>query len=60
MIELLNLDIRMNTDTITTILGVVGGASAVAYQYGVAPQYTGTAAAVSGALLGFFTNKGKK
>lgn len=48
---------RINFDTVTTILGLVGGASAFAYQQGIAPQYTGSAAAISGALLGFFTNK---
>lgn len=47
----------INTDKITTVLGIVGGASAIAYQYNIAPQYTGSVAAVSGALLGFFTNK---
>ncbi len=47
----------INTDKITTFLGIFGGANAIAYQYGIAPQYTGSAAAVSGALLGFFTNK---
>lgn len=50
----------INTDKITTVLGIVGGASAIAYQYNIAPQYTGSVAAVSGALLGFFTNKQPK
>ena len=47
----------INTDKITTFLGIFGGVSAIAYQYNIAPEYTGTAAAVSGALLGFFANK---
>lgn len=50
----------INLDKITTALGLIGGASAIAYQYNIAPQYTGSVAAVSGALLGFFTNKQPK
>ena len=47
----------INTDKITTFLGVFGGANAFAYQQGIAPQYTGSAVVISGMLLGFFTNK---
>ena len=47
----------INTDNITTALGLLSGISALAFQYNIAPQYTGTSAAIATALLGFFTNK---
>lgn len=48
---------QANPDTLTTILGLLAATSGLAAQNGIAPQYTGFAAALFVALGGLFTNK---
>jgi len=47
----------MNSDKLTTLLGVTAAVSQGLHQFGLAPQYTGIAGVVSVALLGYFSNK---
>ncbi len=47
----------MNSDKLTTALGMAAALSQGLHQFGVAPEYTGVAGVVSVALLGYFSNK---
>lgn len=50
----------MSTDQLTTILGMVAAVATGVAQMNVKPEVTGPIGAISLALMGYYTNKGKK